>query len=855
MDSKEASSSKAVIEDISRQPNLSWTVSELREFLKKCGGRLKGRKSELVDREVQSSSLSLQGTVIKSFPFIFLCHRAVFYSKNEDAARTKASAKLVEGKTVIAERNSPTFPTSGWSCDASKLPVVTAATVLGHLMRTGKHVSESGDVAVVQKPLRRGHDFFYEGYVHDVQVASVDDKKEVFVVSKCWASQKKYLKYSQKVLFVPDEASNGPAKVKFATCQGCPAGEQGGVCQHIFALLMAVEHLRPLHGHGGSLPPAESVTSRRRLWGPKARDVEPRAIFQCVLERSTGETRRGKGIGSALHEARGHDLRSLSHQDVEELRSDSAKLNCRLLTSLAFESVQIAFGASPEGGTLSYQLQEEPAVADPPPMKRRYRVDDGEDEDDDDGLSHVVVFPPLPLSLPQTTVLKPGGREWPIDLCASRALEARTRQQSNNKEWRSMHKSVITSSNFGKVFRSKDPSRSFLVSLFDSDLKNIPAIQHGKKHEPTAVKAYLQKKSSDGKQVHHRQCGLVLHPQFRFLGASPDGLVSDAGDHGLLEVKCPHTAYVEKKTVYAACLDHAHFCCGVTDGVVKLKRTHHYYCQVQGQMAICGAEWCDFFVWVGNDHFLERIGFNKQFWAEELLPKLLMFYSSSALPYLQEKGRPNVASSSTPQQGGPTDDVHQFEEILPHHLCQSRIADRNGSSACTVICSMFIQKALSADQHTLLSDTDALKAIMCESMLDGNNLYDEHGHVGCLSMDEVLDTIDELHVCMAGESFVFPRAIQTLVDLLHQSAMATPVKRSGGVLVVHPFSFALFCCETTLVVFDSHSHGRLGALIARVPVTAADAYLRYFFRHHYHQLRFDEDSGTNVAGHLTLLRL
>lgn len=515
----------------------------------------------------------------------------------------------------------------------------------------------------------------------------------------------------------------------------------------------------------------------------------------------------------------------------------------------------------PEGGTSSYQLREKPAVAGPPPMKRRYRISpsqtmSGESDSENDGLSQVVVFPALPLSLSQARSLAPGEYEWPIDLRASQAVEARTRQQSKSDEWRSMHQSVVTSSNFGKVFRSREPTRSLLASLFDpSDLHNVPAIQHGKKFEDIAVKAYLARKHSDGKQVHFRPCGLVLHPQFRFLGASPDGLVCEADDHGLLEVKCPYTAYNDKKTVYQASLDYPNFCCCVSDGVVQLKRSHQYYCQVQGQMAICGAKWCDFFVWIGNDNFLERVEFDERLWTEDLLPKLLQFYATAAIPYLQEKGRPNVASSATTKQANVSNDCHLFEKMLSSHLCQSRIGGRNGSFACTVICSLFLQKVLSSNPDTLLPDFDALTDLMCESMVEGNELYDKHDHAGCLSMDEVIDTLNELHVCMAGESFVCPSAIQSMVDLLHQSAVATPLKRSGGVFIVHPYSFAFFCTDTTLVVFDSHAHGVSGALIARVPVAQAATYLTHFFGHHYRQLQFNKDSGANVAGHLTLLRL
>ena len=61
--------------------------------------------------------------------------------------------------------------------------------------------------------------------------------------------------------FLPDKKDvHGPAKVVFATCQGCPAGEQGGLCQHIFALLMVVEHYRPPEDGNRALPGGEACT-------------------------------------------------------------------------------------------------------------------------------------------------------------------------------------------------------------------------------------------------------------------------------------------------------------------------------------------------------------------------------------------------------------------------------------------------------------------------------------------------------------------------------------------------------------------------------------------------------------------
>ena len=104
------------------------------------------------------------------FSFFSFFIRAIFYNRNDDAAKTQASAKKGEvgtGSSMTLRRASyqELFPIQGWSSKPSDLPVVTAATVLGHLMRTGKSVCSSDDgsvVNIVQKPLRRGHDFFRE---------------------------------------------------------------------------------------------------------------------------------------------------------------------------------------------------------------------------------------------------------------------------------------------------------------------------------------------------------------------------------------------------------------------------------------------------------------------------------------------------------------------------------------------------------------------------------------------------------------------------------------------------------------------------------------------------------------------
>ena len=48
------------------------------------------------------------------------------------------------------------------------------------------------------------------------------------------------------------------------------------------------------------------------------------------------------------------------------------------------------------------------------------------------------------------------------------------------------------------------------------------------------------------------------------------------------------------------------------DGELHLRDSHHYYAQVQGEMALLNVEWYDFLVLSGGAVAVERILFNLQ---------------------------------------------------------------------------------------------------------------------------------------------------------------------------------------------------------------------------------------------------
>ena len=68
------------------------------------------------------------------------------------------------------------------------------------------------------------------------------------------------------------------------------------------------------------------------------------------------------------------------------------------------------------------------------------------------------------------------------------------------------------------------------TKCFDSifkqdDIDHLPAIAHCHVNESHAVQLYVNKIQANGRHVAVQECGLSLHREYRFLGASPDRIV------------------------------------------------------------------------------------------------------------------------------------------------------------------------------------------------------------------------------------------------------------------------------------------------------------------------------------------
>uniref|UniRef100_UPI00358EFCAA uncharacterized protein n=1 Tax=Myxine glutinosa TaxID=7769 RepID=UPI00358EFCAA len=175
-------------------------------------------------------------------------------------------------------------------------------------------------------------------------------------------------------------------------------------------------------------------------------------------------------------------------------------------------------------------------------------------------------------------------------------IEKATVGQSKNPLWSSYRHNRITASRFGLVLAAIR-RHSFPPSLFKTlrgeytKIAGAKAIDWGISHEDRGIEQYSQ---VTGYPVQRR--GLFL-PTSGLLGASPDGSISD--DH-IGVVKCP---WVATNTSIAEVAENKHFFLTVDEvtGPFKLKHSHTYFDQIQGNLHLIGASRCDSVVWTPTE--------------------------------------------------------------------------------------------------------------------------------------------------------------------------------------------------------------------------------------------------------------
>ncbi|KAM7290119.1 hypothetical protein ISCGN_010131 [Ixodes scapularis] len=225
----------------------------------------------------------------------------------------------------------------------------------------------------------------------------------------------------------------------------------------------------------------------------------------------------------------------------------------------------------------------------------------------------------------------------PLSTEEREGVQANTIGQATNEAWFRERVGKLTASNFKKAARCRKPEYIVREILYPKPNKDLPASdprEYGRRMEPQAIESYVLLRRYYDYDTRVTSTGLFVHAEYPFLAASPDGIVNEGGEQGLLEVKCPQSK--ENMTPEDACAD-SKFCSAMVGNVVTLKREHAYYYQIQGQLGVTGHSWCDFVIFTNAESLaksisVERIYFDAKFWEGYLLPGLLYFYTRAVVP-------------------------------------------------------------------------------------------------------------------------------------------------------------------------------------------------------------------------------
>jgi len=251
-----------------------------------------------------------------------------------------------------------------------------------------------------------------------------------------------------------------------------------------------------------------------------------------------------------------------------------------------------------------------------------------------------------------------------------------TNDQASSEKWFQYRHGMITASCAHEVLVKVDDHLHISNLLSSQNLcakicmYNPPihsvSLNWGKSNEKFAFKRYTRKNRTKHKNFSSKTTGLFISEQFPFLGASPDGVIScKCCGFGVLEIKCP---WRSRHLNIAEYLMQSDSCLSKNDNEIVLKPKHKYYAQVQHQMFVTGAKYCDFEVFLPKESVTVRIYRDLSFEIKQI-PKLIKYFESIVLPELFSGTIKNLVACRNVLKGV----VQNVEEILEREVVQNEL--------------------------------------------------------------------------------------------------------------------------------------------------------------------------------------
>ena len=106
--------------------------------------------------------------------------------------------------------------------------------------------------------------------------------------------------------------------------------------------------------------------------------------------------------------------------------------------------------------------------------------------------------------------------------------------------------------------------------------------------------------------------GLIINTDYLHLGASPDEMTQcRCCGSGLVEIKCPFSV---RNLIFVPKTDEIKEKLTFLSQNGKLKISHKYYIQIQGQLSIADQYFCDFVIWIPKCLIIERTYWDINLW-------------------------------------------------------------------------------------------------------------------------------------------------------------------------------------------------------------------------------------------------
>eukprot|EP00117_Sycon_ciliatum_P019190 scpid45373/ scgid17476/ PHD finger protein ING1; Protein INHIBITOR OF GROWTH 1 len=510
------------------------------------------------------------------------------YDELDDSSKCRYREKL---ERVAPDSSDPYLPRSIF-LEEDKFPLVDYPDIYNFLVNAPSPYTK--EQLKAYKSLE-GYKYLVSGWVGDVRAfpaSESDTCDSKFVIAKVRHSQSVSGTHLQ-----PWIAAQNDGSVICAHCT-CMAG-LGESCSHVAALLFSLYSRTQLIQNTGStsLPCQWSTPSMKEVEYARIRDIN----FTAPDTKQHGSKRRRS------EEKVPADIKQPSSAELGELYGNLCQAGKPSLLSLVPGFCDRYVPSKPEGYPPILDLLYEPDMLDASFGDLLVRCE--------------AVFPAVCVSEEE-----------------ARAVEQATRNQADSKAWFEFRAGRITASKLKSAVRTdiSQPSASLVRSVCYPEAHKFrsKATQWGCDHEQKAIDNYSEHASATHQKVEVLPSGFVIHPDYPYLGATPDSLVQcSCCGNGVVEVKCPYGC--RDSSLHDAA-DSGKFCLVKSGGALHLKQDHMYYYQVQLQMLVCKVQYCDFVVWNEGQLFVERICADTDF-IREAVAGAKKFFQCAVLPELVGK--------------------------------------------------------------------------------------------------------------------------------------------------------------------------------------------------------------------------